>query len=487
MELGKVGAGLDVPAIVNALVNADVAPKTNSLNRRESDLNAEMSAVGSLKSALSSLETSMSSLADGTAFDLLSIDAPSEIGVIQTGTPNPGQYSLNVSALATSQVLASGGFTSASAEVGTGTLTIQIGKPTYVSGSSGAYSGFEVDDTKTVSITVDSTNNTVSGLRDAINSSAAGVVASLVVDGSDTRLLLTSKSTGAETAISVVVNDDDGNNSDASGLSTIAYNTSAGFARLTEARSSQDASFSLNGLSLTNSSNTIPDLVQGLEFSLKKVTSGVETVLVQKDTAAIEGKVKSFVDAYNSYQSTLSTLMDHTSVAGALSGDSTARRIQSALRSGVTAQLNLSGNSYTMASDVGITSDRYGKLSLNSAEFQAALSGDSSDLKTFFAGSTITSNLDDNTDASGLMDSLKTTIATYTDTTSGMLIQRESRIESALEDIADARTKLLSRMDSLEERYTKQFTAMDNLVTQLQGTSNFLSNQMDALKAAANR
>ena len=45
MELGKVGAGLDVPAIVNALVNADVAPKTNSLNRRESDLNAEMSAV----------------------------------------------------------------------------------------------------------------------------------------------------------------------------------------------------------------------------------------------------------------------------------------------------------------------------------------------------------------------------------------------------------------------------------------------------------
>ena len=79
MELGKVGSGLDVEAIVTALVDADVAPKNNSLDRREIKLTAELSAVGSLKSSLSALDTAIKGLSDGTDFDQLSIDAPSEV------------------------------------------------------------------------------------------------------------------------------------------------------------------------------------------------------------------------------------------------------------------------------------------------------------------------------------------------------------------------------------------------------------------------
>ena len=68
-----------------------------------------------------------------------------------------------------------------------------------------------------------------------------------------------------------------------------------------------------------------------------------------------------------------------------------------------------------------------------------------------------------------------------------MLIARENRIDDSLDDIAEDRLEVVARMESLEERYTKQFTAMDTLVSQLQGTSDFLTNQMDAIKAAANR
>ena len=93
-----------------------------------------------------------------------------------------------------------------------------------------------------VSITIDSTNNTVIGIRDAINSSAASV-ASLVVDGTQTRLLLTADASGASTALSISVDDDDGNDSDSSNLSTLAYNTTAGFTNMSKARASQDASF----------------------------------------------------------------------------------------------------------------------------------------------------------------------------------------------------------------------------------------------------
>ena len=489
MELGKVGSGLDVEAIVTALVDADVAPKNNSLDRREIKLTAELSAVGSLKSSLSALDTAIKGLSDGTDFDQLSIDAPSEVSVTQTGAPASGRYSISVSSLATSQVLASPGFSAASTVVGTGTLTLKVGSPSYSSGSSGAYSAFAADDTKTVTITIDSSNNTLSGIRDAVNASSAGVTASLVVDGTQTRLLFTADDSGAATALSISTDDDDGNDTNTSGLSQLAYNMDSGSftGNLSEARSSQDASFSLNGLALTNSSNNIAGLIDGLDFNLKKVTSGTETILIQKDSAAIEAKVKGFVDAYNAYQTNLSALMDYTDEAGALAGDSTARRIQSAVRGATTGQLSLSGNTFSALSDMGITSDRYGQLSLNSTEFQAALSSNADDLKEFFAGATTTSNLSDNTDSTGLTDNLRTIIDTYANAVTGMLVVRETRIGDSLADIADDRLEVMERMTSLEERYTKQFTAMDTLVGQLQGTSDFLTNQMDAIKAAANR
>ena len=494
MQLGTIGSGLDVEAIVKALVDADVAPKTNALNRKESGLQAELTAVGTLKASLSSLETSLTDLDDASAFDLLKIDSPDAVDILQTGSPSVGQYSIDVSALASSQVLATGGFASPSTVVGTGSLTFKIGTPAYASGTSGAYSGFTADESKTVTVTIDSSKNTLSGVRDAVNASNVGITASLVVDGSETRLLFTADDTGAGTAISIFADDDDSSDTNNSGLSQLAYHYDSvadsfvfNSGKMSEARSSQDASFTLNGLALTNSSNKIAGLVDGLDFTLKKVTTSAESILIEKDTVGIEAKVQGFIDAYNSYQTTLSKLTDYTNVDGALSGDSTARRVQSAIRATTTGVLSLSGNSYTALSDIGVTSDQSGKLTLKSSDFQAALAANPDDLQRFFSGASVTSNLSDNTDATGLADQLKSAIDVYINSSSGMLNSREDRIEDSIDDIADSRLDIIARMSSLEERYTKQFTAMDTLVGQLQGTSDFLTNQMDAIKAAANR
>jgi len=492
MQLGTIGSGLDVEAIVKALVDADVAPRTNTLNRRESALTAELSAVGTLKSSLTSIETSLIDLDDASAFDLLKIDTPDAVDVLQTGSPAVGQYTIDVNTLASSQVLASGGFASASSVVGAGSLTFKIGTPTYASGSSGAYSGFTADETKTVTVAIDSSKNTLSGIRDAVNASNVGITASLVVDGAQTRLLFTADDSGAGTAISVFADDDDLNDADASGLSALAYHYDSGASSfvsnsVSEARSSKDASFTLNGLALTNASNYIAGLVDGLDFTLKKVTTSTESISIEKDTAAIEEKVQGFIDAYNAYQTTLSKLTDYTDVDGALNGDSTARRIQSSIRAVTTGALTIAGNTYTSLSDIGVTSDQYGQLTLESADFQAALAANPDHLQRLFSGATIGSNLSDNTDSTGLADLLKTEIDVYINNTSGMLNAREDRIEDSIDDIAEDRLDIIARMSSLEERYTKQFTAMDTLVSRLQGTSDFLTNQMDAIKAAANR
>ena len=86
-----------------------------------------------MKASLTSLESSLTGLDDASAFDLL-MDSPSSVDVLQTGSPATGQYTIDVSTLASSQVLASGGYASASTVVGTGTLTFKIGTPTYVVG-----------------------------------------------------------------------------------------------------------------------------------------------------------------------------------------------------------------------------------------------------------------------------------------------------------------------------------------------------------------
>ena len=486
LGIGAVGSGLDVESIVRALVDAEVAPRVNSLDRKEVGLSAELSAVGKLKTALTNLSDSLIPLSDGSAFDQLQVTSSSNVTVTQTGNPAVSDYSLDINSLATSQVLASPGFASSSTVLGTGTLTFEIGSPTYSSGSAGAYSSFSADATKTVTITIDSSNNSLSGIRDAVNASNAGVTASLVLDGTQTRIIFTANDSGASTAVSVSVDDDDNTDTDTNNLSQLAYNVTAGFSNLTEVRSSQDASFSLNGLALTSSSNTIAGLVDGLDFKLNSVTTSSASVSVQRDDAGIEASVKSFVDAYNAYQTTLSSLMDYNDASGALAGDSTARRIQAAVRAATTGQIDITGNSISSVADLGIESDRYGKLTMTSSEFQSTLTSSPSDLKAFFAGLTTTSSavVSDPTDGQGLADLLKSTIETYTDPTSGMLVLREDRIDDSIDDINDDRIDILARMESLEERYTKQFTAMDTLVSSLRGTSDFLSNQMDAIKAA---
>lgn len=492
-SLNSFGSGLDVETIVKALVDADVAPKTNHLNRREAELTAELSAVGSLKSKLSDLNATIEGLADGTAFDLLKIDSPDAVSIVQTGSPAIGRYGVNISQLADSQVLASSGFASSSTVVGTGTLTFKLGQPSYVSGTSGAYSGFTADDSKTVSVTIDSSNNTLSGIRDAVNASSVGITASLVVDGSETRLLFTADDSGASTTISISADDADNDDADTSGLSQLAYNIDSGSfvgnstGGMSEVRSSKDAVFSLNGLSLTNSSNTIAGLVDGLDFTLNSVTSSEAAVVITKDTAAIEAKVQSFVTAYNDYKKTFDSLTDYELDTGVLSGDSTARRLQSVIRSSITDVIDNSNTSIAALTELGIEADRYGDLSLDTATFQSKLSATPEDMRLFFSGNTVTSGLSDNTDSAGMADRLKSSIDDYITASTGMLSTKETRIDSALDDITDDRLDVLARMTSLEERYTKQFTAMDTLVSQLRSTSDFLTNQMDALKAAANR
>lgn len=471
--LGVYGTGLDTNAIVAALVNAEVAPLSSRLDRQEEERSAELSSLGGLKASLASIESSLEALEDGTAFDALNISSPSEVTVTKSGTASAGRFEINVTNLASAHSLYSGSFSATTTVIGTGTLTIDIGAPTYASGSSGAYSGFSSN--ATTNITIDSTNNTVAGIRDAINDANAGVTAAILSDGSNVRLVVTSNDTGASNAVSISVSDGDVANTDASGLSQLAYHydsaTAAHVGNLTESQTAEDASFSLNGIALTNASNSISGLIDGLDFTLNNVTTSAVNVVVEQDQDAIIDDIEAFVDAYNAYQSSLASSMsyDENSGSGIFQGDSMVRQLSTALRTSLTDEVAGLSGSINLLSTIGVTADRYGQLAIDSTELKNAISSDSTSVKQFFSG--------DGTN-DGLSRRVLDTVDVYTNVSSGLISSRETSIQSLLDKIDDDRLVIERRMASLESRYLRQFTAMDALVGQLQSTSDFLTNQL---------
>ena len=471
--LGTYGSGLDTNAIVAALVNAEVAPLSTRLDRQERERGTELSSLGGLKSSLASIESALTNLGDGTAFNALSISSPDAVTVTQSGQASVGRFDISVSSLAAAQSLYSGTFATTSTEVGTGTLTIAVGAPSYESGSAGNYSGFSAS--STTDIVIDTSNNTVAGLRDAINDADAGVTAAILLDGDDVRLVVTSDETGTSNAISLTVADADGSDTNESGLSQLAYHYDAAsmshVGRMSESRAAANASFTLNGIDLTSASNTIDGLIDGLNFRLNTETTSAVTAVVEQDRSAIIDEIEAFIDEYNTFQSSLSSSMSYNELSGSgvFQGDSMARQLSTSMRTSLTNTISGLTGDISLLSSIGITADRYGQLSIDKTVLEDALASDISGVREFFAG-------DGTTD--GLAKRVTDTIDVFTNVSTGLIVSREASIESLLDRIEDQRLAVERRAAALETRYLRQFTAMDALVGQLQSTSDFLTNQL---------
>lgn len=398
IEAQGLGSGLDIAGLVTQLVSAERAPHDNRLLRREGELTADISALGTFKSDVQGLQTSLSALASATTFEsrvAASSDPKLLTATAGAGAP-AGSFDIAVTSLATRQSLAvRHEFSAITESVGTGILTFTLGTTGYNAHESDStqdgYTSFAAQAGKaSVSVTVDNTNNTLQGVRDAINNSNVGVTAAIVNNGSGFQLTLTSDKSGAENSVRIVVDDaGDGNDTDANGLSRLAFNNdgSVGASRVQQTVSASDAAFSVNGLALTSSSNEVSNVIGGLSFSLLGTTSSLEKITVTDNTAAIKSAVTAFVAGYNAYATSLTAMTQYnatTDVAGTLVGDftvaSTSRRIKEILDSkaqGVTAEL-------ASLSQLGIRTSAAGTLTLNEATLNSALQDNFDDVKAIF-------------------------------------------------------------------------------------------------------
>ncbi len=394
-----VGSGLDIEGLVTQLVAAERSPAQNRLNRQEIQLKAKISAFGALKGSLSTFQAALSSLTDAQRFMARKVTV-SQTGVL-TATAGTravaGSYDVQVSQLARSHSLASGLYTSTGDVLGTGTLTFRLGTTDY-DPLTDTYNGFTANSgAATATVVIDTSNNTVAGVRDAINAANIGVKASIVNDGSGYRLLLTSGATGAQNSLQVSVADDDGNHSDAAGLSALAFNGVA--TQMTQTVAAQDAALTINGLAVTSSSNTVSNAIDDVVLNLAALTSGAPvSINVAQDTAAVKAEVVAFVAAYNSFMDTVNsqTAFDPTTqVGGALLGDATLRTITRQIRELVGNAVPGLNGALTSFAAIGIVTESDGKLTLNNARFDSALAANFDGVAGLFAakGSTTDSQL----------------------------------------------------------------------------------------------
>ena len=384
------GSGLDINGIVSQLMAVEKQP-LQQLDTKEAAYQAKLASYGQVKSALSAFQAAVSGLESASTFQ--SLAATSADTSVYTASASsiavPGTYSVEVVQLAQSQKLASGTFASVNDVVGSGTMTFEFGT------DDGA-GGFSVNGAKPAqSVTIDSSNDTLSGIRDAINAANIGVSATIINDGTGYKLSLTSSDTGAANSLRISVNNDsDSNDLDSAGLSQLAYDPAGSTGNgknLTQTVAAKDAILNVDGINgITKSSNTVSDVIQGVTLKLASQSApGVATLLtVANNTDSVQTSVQNFVKAYNDLNTTLSGLTAYdakTKQAGVLQGDSSILSLQRQLRALVTSNIDGLNGSYKLLSDIGVSFQLDGSLALDSAKLQTAINTNFKDIAGIFS------------------------------------------------------------------------------------------------------
>ncbi|NMG04260.1 flagellar filament capping protein FliD [Azoarcus taiwanensis] len=457
-----VGSGLDLAGILRGLMQIEQQPLVN-LQRKEVSYQARISALGSLRGALSALQTSASALPPDTGktaaekySSFLATVADTDIATASASTgAAPGVYALEVSQLAQSQRLVSAPLTSADSTIAEGTLTIDFGTL-----EAGVYTA---DSARQLEVTIDSSNNTLAGLRDAINAANGGVTATIITGTAGAQLVLTAKDSGSKNVMQLT------------GLTGFDFDATSAAGDLSQdpaqgGRAAQNAEFTVNGIAASSSTNTVSGVLDGVTLTLKKTNIGTPTdITVRKDTTtALKANLNAFVKAFNEAASTISSLGSYnaeTKESGPLQGQAVIRTTQSQLRNLVFNTTAGGTTAFQRLADIGVTFNKEGELSIDSAKLDKALEED------YEAVLRLTTNVGE------IFKSSLDTVVGSTGTISGLT----DSLNRMIKDLDSQRSILNQRLTNIEERYRKQFTALDTLVASMKDTSNYLTQQLASL------
>ena len=432
-----IGSGLDIDSLVSKLVAAERSAGQTRIDSKKTKLTEQFSAMATLMGGMSAFQSSLNALVSSSSFTSrkVSVSDDKAFTAKASASAAAGSYDVQVQRLAKASQLGSEPFASASTTVGTGKLTIAVGD-----------SSFSID--------IADGANSVANIRDAINKSPAnkGVQASLLTDVEGTHLVLTSTKSGEAHELTVTASGGNG------GLEQ--------FESMEVRSEAQDAILFVSGYEIHSASNTVSNAIEGVTLTLKAPTEEDTSVQlgVDRDDAAIQDAAKKFVDAYNSLAGTIKSLSRYdvsTGAAGSLLGDAALRNIDSQVRKMISSPVSGVSGNYTTLASLGITTQADGKLKLDTVRFNAALEANPGAVSDIF------------TSSNGVAVKLADFMGSKTSST-GELTVRSSNITDTLVELKDQQDVLNARMKVIEQRYYKQFNALDTLLAQMNTTATSL-------------
>lgn len=380
-----IGSGLDIEGIISSLMAAERIPLTK-VSQERTAINTKISIYGIIKNSFADLKAAADKLSSLNNLNPLKATSSDDkiVSASASAASAKGSYSIEVSQLAKAQSVAALGVATADTTVGTGSLTITLGS--YASGTN----TFTNNADKTpVTINIGAGQQTLDGIKQAINEADAGVTASIVNDGAGSRLVLTSKETGAINGFKLEVTDSDGNNTDTTGLSRLAYDPTAAAGAGKNADTlqvAQNANFTINNLPVSKASNTVTDAVAGLTLNLKAQTTSPVNLEVGLDDTALKTTLDGFVTAYNKIRG---NLKDQQQKDATLSRETTPSTLERGLRNILREQVAQYGIGL---SDIGLSFDKDGVLSLNKSKLDTAVAADPGILEKVFANTATTTD-----------------------------------------------------------------------------------------------
>ena len=455
-----VGSGLDLTGLLDELQTAERG-KLEPITQQKTAQNAKISAYGQLQTSLNTFQDAIAKINDPKLYQSLSANVRGDgIKATTSASALPGSYRVEVSQLATSGSLAS-------------TRVNEKDQPLGLQGATSIRLNFAGSDSVDIEIGADSSLNDI---RDAINANKdAGVNATIINDGEGYRLALSSKATGQDASI------DSFNFVDASG-----EEVAGPFGEATETgakQQGQDASLTVNGISITSAKNQVEGAIQGVtlnlgELSIAEGEKATSTVNIERDTLKQREAINGFVKAFNDLKGTMGKLTSfnaETGDAGQLLGDRAVRTIESRLRSTLTG--GVEGGELSTLSQLGITLQRDGTLKVDDKKLDDLVSNNPQALSAFFAG--------DKTE-NGLAGKLSASVEQMMGS-NGTLKGAISGAEALVKSLDVRYAQMEKSIEGTISRYRTQFGQLDVMIAQMNSTSSYLTQQFEAMDAQLGR
>jgi flagellar hook-associated protein 2 len=478
-----IGSGLDVAGIITQLMAVEKQPLT-ALDTKEAGYQSKLTTYGTLKSAVASVQTAARALKSSTLYASMSAKSSdtTKFNASANTAAQAATYSIEVVDRAQTQAISSQAFASITSDIGLADGKIKIELGTFSGGA------FTADPAKTpTTIEIDQTASSLEEIRDAINNANAGVRANLVYVGdAGYKLTLTSKDTGAKNSIKLTVLDSsDVVLNDNTGLAKLSFDPAVAHGAPVNNSANQfdvntvaqDAHLKIDGLDVYRTTNTISDAITGVTMSLTGL--GTSTLTVSKDTVAARSAMEVFVKAYNDVSKLLREATAYnasTKQASVLTGDSGARSLQAALREMIGYSRSSAGSGITTLSDLGAALQRDGTLVFSTSKFDTAMASSTTNVGDLLA-STSTSSPGLAVRMTSLLDGMLSS--------GGLFASRTEGINRSITDVGRQRETLSRRLVQIEQRYRKQFSALDTLVAGMKKTSEYLTQQLANLPSSS--